>query len=283
MNWSRREGCHTLIIANRGDEMIGDGVWDLDGLLFSGRVGRFINELRTLTAGQGLRRFLGELYGRLVVEPAFLHFGPRGWEYARRLFYGPQKWFTLPEHLPARWHQQDLTDIIYESEPQPLPRPTGPGTGSIVRWRRLRNAATARLAEIYERHGSMSGIEVTDPWADRRVAEFVLKLPQWAVESPRRPKRLASVLATGRCPLGTSPKINFFIGGVPWPSSGRHADVLKELATLRELAARDLCRPDIFKEELEQQVRDLGGRHYKSYIFDAEYWLRCWAPMANTS
>ena len=249
MRTARGKNCHTLIIAHRGDEIIGDGVWDLTGLLFSGRIGRFIDEMRAMAAGQGLRRFLGELYCRLIAEPALLRLGPRASELALRLPYGPKPWFTPPDHLPKKWHTRELIDIVYGAETGPLPGEASPPLGAILRWRRLRSSAAAALAEIYERQGVAAGVEFTDPWADRRVAEFILKIPQWAVGSPRRPKKLAQILATSRGPNRVSPLVEY----IPQQlteilKSDRSNAAVREMANLEELAARDLCDPAVIKK-----------------------------------
>ena len=43
----------------------------------------------------------------------------------------------------------------------------------------------------HERRRAQFGLAYVDPWADRRLVEFVLATPAWRVQRPGEPKRLA--------------------------------------------------------------------------------------------
>jgi asparagine synthase (glutamine-hydrolysing) len=64
------------------------------------------------------------------------------------------------------------------------------GHARTERFRRVFDAHAARLATVANRVQARHGMAYAEPFADRRLIEFVLALPQWQVQRRGRPKTL---------------------------------------------------------------------------------------------
>jgi asparagine synthase (glutamine-hydrolysing) len=70
----------------------------------------------------------------------------------------------------------------------PAPFAAGP---AAARYRRIFRAGGTRYAAWQGRAAARHGLEWSDPWSDRRLAEYVLAVPQHVVNRLAEPKRLA--------------------------------------------------------------------------------------------
>jgi asparagine synthase (glutamine-hydrolysing) len=170
---ARAEGIGTVLSGERGDEVVGDWVWDVSGLLLAGRWRTLWAEYHAYRRDIGSsRRFLA----RELVPAVGRAFGP-----AR----------TPRERRPA-WLAQGLADRVGLATILDHPQFSGTFAGARNgRYGRIFWWGGARTAVWNDRTAARLGVSWADPWSDRRLAEFVLGIPQHLVNLVAQPKRLA--------------------------------------------------------------------------------------------
>lgn len=178
-----------MLSGNRGDEMIGDWVFDFLGLLIAKGWGVFSSELAFWRDKAGLtwisllRRYLVSSLvkkGRhalldTLVGPAIVR------READRVSLPP--WVATDIA-----HFGDVTEMYIERRLQQAP---GVFDVRSQRASRIFMDAGYRIARLRDRERAKFGMEYADPWSDRRLAEFVLGIPQWVVQNPTHPKGIA--------------------------------------------------------------------------------------------
>jgi len=105
--------------------------------------------------------------------------------------------------LYSRWIRPEfaartgLVDIVDQSQEVSIPVN---GWATQQRYRRVFDSFNGRVATWLERNCARFGLEALDPWGDRRVAEFVLAVPQRAIHRPGVYKWLTRQAAQGLMP-----------------------------------------------------------------------------------
>ena len=153
---------------DRGDEVVGDRVWDTPGLLWRGAGVDAARDMWAATQAHGLRRSLRALRPRARGERA--------------------------DPLPG-WLSQGLrsfaSDLVAEQRRR-RPRDR--------RSRLIFEGHAPRVATLHERSRSRLGLGSADPWSDRRVAEMILATPPSLVQRRTQPKQLARMAMEGIMP-----------------------------------------------------------------------------------
>jgi asparagine synthase (glutamine-hydrolysing) len=169
-----REGMGVLLTGHRGDEMVGDWIYDVPGLMRSGDLGAVWREATAYRAqgrGSGARFLRREL-----LAP----------------FLAGQGSSAAPTAAPPPWLASELEATIDLAELREEAAPSGPFEGArAARHGRIFRLGGARAALHHRRTALHAGLEHADPWSDRRIAEFVLAIPQHLVNRISEPKRLA--------------------------------------------------------------------------------------------
>jgi asparagine synthase (glutamine-hydrolysing) len=271
-------GARQILIAARGDNMMGGSIWDPAGLVAAGRVKEGIGEIRTIA------RFTG---GRF-------------WSTARREFARSSKYRlrSLAPHLAARRHSDRdqrsaavaaartaspwMSSALIETLPSealigaPL---YAAGFATLARARRyeaVSDAFTARGCGQTVRRAAEFGLQYEDPWADRRIVEFVCAVPQHVLNRADDRKRLTRMALAGLVP----PQVQRGARKIIPAAFGEHALRTNEARSLRELTHEMVsARAGLIDEAaLRAHIDDfLRGGPFQSEAWTAltlERWLR---------
>jgi asparagine synthase (glutamine-hydrolysing) len=265
------EGATVMLSGTRGDELVGDWVFDELGLIKRGRLRAAVRGLRRAPASR--RWPAASVLRRGVVGP---------WLWEAGLAAGPLRRLASPDPSPLwpPWipddvaRRVDLGDVIRGATR--LPRFDGHARSQ--RLQRLASAQGARVAVLGERTMAKAGIGYADPFADRRLVELVLALPQWQVQDRDRPKHLAREAMRGIMPEAARAAVAKTIPTSLFDRGLRD----RSIDTARDLLGRSLAA--------EHGWLDAAGatRSYEHYVrtgharFDfwwplaVEWWLRRW-------
>ncbi len=159
-----------LMTGDRGDETVGDWIFDDLGLLGSGRVLAVFADLLARRRSTG--RPLVEIVMNQIVRPALR----------------PHRRTPSPSEPPP-WMSPDLRSLLEPVEFAVPGRVQGPRR---ARYERIVQGPGSQIALAAERSFARLGLAYAEPWSDRRITEFVVSLPQWRVQTRSRPKALAA-------------------------------------------------------------------------------------------
>ena len=181
----RRDGIGTLLSGDRGDEVVGDWVYDLAAQMLTGDWRGVWRDLH-LTSRQSGVSLLSDVQRRLLAPL---------WESLR----------LLPKHPPAvrgarsggaqtqhpQWLRPEWAEMVGEIM-ESTPAMNGFRNPAVrLRHQRIFSYSGMRLAVFQERRRAAYGLTFADPWSDRRLVSFILAIPQWIVQQPSQPKKLA--------------------------------------------------------------------------------------------
>jgi len=273
LSMARSDGVGIMMSGDRGDEMVGDWVFDHPGLLRARRFMTLYEELRAHGRMNGVSTRAA--FVNYLLKPALDEMWPDGMGFAKRVrrsFGGSRIPAAYPDWVRPEFARRiDLEGIIAESEP----RTTMSGHARRIRYGRIFSYAIARLLSVNERTWSRFGLSFADPFSDRRLAEFVLAVPQWRVQSARRPKRVARLAMRGVMPeesLRTAGKIipeSLFDRGF----KDRARDTVLDLTTNSEAAARGYLDEKAFHAHYDAFLRGEPTIDFW-WPVNLEMWLR---------
>lgn len=257
---ARREGMRSMLSGDRGDLVVGDSVFDALSLLESGRWGRLFEELRLHSEWMGYP--IGRAVRRLLVAPTLSTLWPidraaalRG--RVRRLYHGILDGAAAngddgyPPWLRREFvHRTGLDEI--DREPGSLPRLDGPARRA--RHQLIFCPTRMRLMVWAERTQARFGLSFADPWSDRRLASFVLAIPQRMVQRSGRPKHLAREAMRGVMPEGARRR----------PSKTSPAPLYLESLRHHGRAVVEALIGDSVAANLGYLAEDRLERHYES-------------------
>ena len=261
---ARADGCRLVLSGDRGDEVVGDWIFDETGLFLSGR---WATLRRELTAGPGEgRRLLRSL--RAEVFSPLLGRGLLTFRSGNPLS-GP----TLPP-----WIRADFSARVgIESRlARAGHRTARDASARARRWERILNRAATWRAGGEERRRARLGTVYCDPWSDRSVVEYVYAIPQHEVNRRSEPKRLARRAATEVVPakvrsrLGkTEPGALFDLG-----FSGPGLSVVRHLLDDPVAAQMGFVDPERLRSAYEKFLSGEPVRHDFLWPLTLEMWLR---------
>jgi asparagine synthase (glutamine-hydrolysing) len=261
---ARADGVTTLLGGDRGDELVGDWVFDELGLLRSGRVPALVRDLRTTSARDG-RRVRSVL--RRDVLPSVLA-GSRWWRHAG-WGLGPPPWLR---HGPLPASGSDRAGAAPGTAPDLRFR----GTAARLRYGRVFASTGVRNAVAYERRTAHHGLRYADPWSDRRLAEYVLAIPGWAVQRRSEPKAIAR-----RAMWGVMPEATLAAAGKTIPTglfdrgfAERGRETVEQLLTDTRLAELGLIDEAPLRDAYHGYVAGRPPRHDFWWPLSLEMWLR---------
>lgn len=150
-------GTHLLLGGDRGDEVMGDRVYDTLGLIRSRRLAIALREGSSALEAMGGKRGL-----------------------LRRIVAGRTRRPT------PSWMRQEFTERHGLADLH--------GAAPADPWTRRRDVALTghapRVATLRERERARQGLGSADPWSDRRLTELSLAIPAWMVTRRTSPKHL---------------------------------------------------------------------------------------------
>ena len=261
---ARADGCALVLSGDRGDEVVGDWIFDETGLFLTGR---WATLRRELTAGPGAGRRLFRSLSADVISP-LLGRGLPAFRTGNPLA-GP----TLPPWIKADFASRVGVESILAGAGHRTAREASARTR---RWERILNRAATWRAGGEERRRAQLGTVYCDPWSDRSVAEYVHAIPQHEVNRRSEPKRLARqaaaevIPANVRSRLGkTEPGALFDLG-----FSGPGLSVVRQLLDDPVAARMGFVDPERLRSAYEEFLSGEPVRHDFLWPLTLEMWLR---------
>jgi asparagine synthase (glutamine-hydrolysing) len=267
---ARDDGVGLLLTGARGDELTGDWAFDELGLLASGRIAAGLQDVRSVARASG-RPTARAAAG--LVATSLEHRLPR----LRQLRAGSEgdRVAPWPPWIPdALARRVGLGDLLAEARRLP----SFDGRGRSVRYGRILVPQAARWAVHAERSAARLGMAAADPFADRRLAEFVLALPAWQVQRRTEPKRLAReamrgvVPETARAAAAKNIPSQLYDRGL----KERGAEAVDRLLEGSIAAAQGWLEPDEVSDAHARYRRGGGVSHDYWSVVTTEWWLRRW-------
>jgi asparagine synthase (glutamine-hydrolysing) len=193
-------GMGLTLSGDRGDLMVGDVVVDHPGLLWAGELPTLWDQLRA--HGRWRNTTLGWVVMSQLLKPLLLNLWPQGTEWAldkRRKLRGYEAPTPYPNWVRSEFAERvGLAEIVQQNEE---PQSTNmSGLARRMRYKLVFAFMHMRGMVWSERTGARFGLGFADPWSDRRLAEFVLAVPQWRIQRVREPKRIARQAMRGIMP-----------------------------------------------------------------------------------
>lgn len=199
---SRCEGMALMLSGDRGDEMMGDWVYDYLGLLRAGKWRTLYQELQECSRVSKVS--LRKAVRRHLMLP-LLSSGEADW--LHRAFRSLTPGVKLGKERKTApvfpdWVRPEFATRIGLSETirQSAVKPHLKDYARQQRYGRIFMFMGARIAALNERRQASFGLGFADPWSDRRIATFVLAVPQWVIQRRREHKRLARQAMLGIMP-----------------------------------------------------------------------------------
>ncbi len=256
LDQARLDGVGVLLSGERGDEMVGDWIYDMRGLLRSGRLPAFMREIAAHKRAHR-RSTLG------TVRVA--------------LFPSTTKSRQPHDRLPA-WVQPEFADRtdLPEIARGSAPTPPDMDPARQARYGRIFMFAGMRRSVALERRRAAHGLEYADPWSDRRIAEFIMAVPPHMVTRLSEPKRLLRRAMRGTMPdaalnqAGKIEPVALFHRGF----RERAIHTVRDLLTDSRMAARGFVDSGVLLRAFEAYVEGNPGPHDFWWPLTLEMWLR---------
>ncbi len=245
------------------------------GLLLAGRFGALWDELRSHARWHGAS--VAQVAMSELLKPPLMSLLPReaGWAMeSRRRLRGYEPPPTYPEWVRPEFAERiGLSGIVKLNEE---PRTTVEGHARRIRYRAIFMHMHMRGVVWSERTAARFGLGFADPWSDRRLAEFILAVPQWRVQRVREPKRLARLAMRGVMPE----KVRRQVGKIsPEPVyeraiRERAKGTITDLITDSQAAARGYVDGEMLQKHYLDVQRGGADSSYLWWVLTLEMWLR---------
>ena len=202
LSMAREQNVRILLSGTRGDFLTGSWSFDYWGMLLRGRWNALWRELRADSQFQ--QQAISRIVRRELISPAISRLWPQNRASGlRETIRGTLGRSPLNGKTYAPWVRDDFAQRTRLEETTGLNRiPRSPfhETGRRWRYERIFTDVQVRGLVWVERNQARFGIGFADPWSDRRLASFVLAIPQDIVNRPREYKRLAHYAMKGIMP-----------------------------------------------------------------------------------
>ncbi len=275
LSQARAHGMGTVLTADRGDEMVGN--WPLDefGLLVSGRWRLLAEDYRTMQrlTGASPRMFAA----RRLVKPLLSALWPPGRapRLRRRLRPGRGYEVGIPPWIPPGLARQvGLRNIVAEATAVPPLR----GQARVERYGSVFHVVSLRVAQLRHRTHAAFGLGQSDPWGDRRIAEFVCAAPQWVVQRRSEPKALVRGAMRGVLPEPARQQARRHgpYGLFRRAFNEREVDTVRRLFRDSRAAAHGWLDAGRVLDCYEAYLRGADLEHDFWFPLCVELWLRRW-------
>jgi len=274
---AREEGMGTVLSGDRGDEMVGDWIFDLPGMLRAGRAGGVLEDLRELGRWTGLP--LREVAKGYLLRPFLATLWPQGTtEWLRRPLRGtlgrPHPRAPYPGWLRPEFARRIGLDEIVRSNEDPHSNMRNPARRR--RYQLIFAYMHMRGVVWSNRTWARFGLGFADPWSDRRLAELVLAMPQWRVQRPAEPKGIARRAMRGVMPedarrcVGKIEPVSLFDRGF----KDRSRETVMDLITNSQAAARGYLDEDALRRRYLSFLRGEPQPFDFWWALTLEMWLR---------
>ncbi len=270
---ARSDGTGVVLSGDRGDLMVGDIAFDHMGLLRAGRFGELRAELAAHSRSHGAS-FARMAFHQLVGVP-LRNKWPRAMEFTRALRGSKDE---RRDYFPGWVRPEFARRIGLEALVRDNEEPTPPGGDPVRddRYKLIFMHMHMKGMAWSERTWSRFGQSFADPWSDRRLAELVLAMPQWRVQSVRERKRIARVAMRGVIPDGTMGKISKISPAPLYERALREwaADTIEDLITDSHAAARGFLDEEILQKHYRAVRRGETEDPRIWWALTLEMWLR---------
>jgi asparagine synthase (glutamine-hydrolysing) len=273
---AQSDGMGPVFSGDRGDLMVGDVVFDHLGLLRTGQLSTLWEQLRAYTRWYKVP--LGRAALRQLLKPLMLETWPWGAERALQARRGLNRRSERSSYPYAPWVRPEfaerigLAEIVKEAEPQP----TMENHARRMRYKLVFAFMHLRGMVWSERTWARYGLSFADPWSDRRLAEFVLAVPQWRIQRVGEYKRIARLAMRGLMPeqvrqrAGKTIPVSLFDLGF----KERARDTVFALITGSQAGARGYLDEGALRNYYEIFLRDGPQPHDFWWPLTLEMWLR---------
>jgi asparagine synthase (glutamine-hydrolysing) len=268
------DGAGLVFSGDRGDLMVGDVVVDQLGLLRSGRLSTLWHQLRAHARWREVS--LGRVALSQLLKPLLVESWPWGAERAlglrRRLRRSGQQPPYPPWVRPEFANSIGLAEIVKDTEAQP----TMKDHARRMRYELIFTLMHLRGMVWSERSWARYGLSFADPWSDRRLAEFVLAVPQWRIQRVGESKRIARLAMRGLMPEQVRQRaakiipVSLFDRGF----KERARDAVFALITGSRAASRGFLDEGALRDYYESFLLDAPQPHDFWWPLTLEMWLR---------
>ena len=271
---ARADGVATMMTGCRGDLLVGCD-HDHLGLLATGLWREVLADLRTESGNS--RRFPRIVAKRLLLPALMSWWPPCTLVPMRRRLWGRMAgWHMVPPY--PDWLRTDFADRVGLAElAQRVEAPPGLAASSVrQRYETIFIELHMRSLVDLERNQARFGLAIADAWSDRRLAEFVLAIPQSQLHRPSDYKSLARRAMIGLMPEEARRKVGKVTLGPLAHYALRTAarNTISDLITDSEVAARGYVlenKLQAFYEAVRLGERSVAGLWG---ILSLERWLR---------
>lgn len=263
-----RDGVGVLLSGDRGDLMVGGYVPDLPGLFLSGRFGALLKEFEMVEKISG-RSFPSVLRGSLARPLLALAAASLGRK--SRPWY-PSFGLHAPSHIRS--------DFLEKKSPPPE-LPFSMSCNSPDRAVRIRHENV--FTELHfqgmvwsERTNARQGVGFADAWSDRRIAEFVLSVPQHLLHRLHDHKRIVRRALSGIMPpeaLASAGKVSprpLYVQALREKSRS----TVESLSTDMRVAERGYIDGALFRSQMKKLIHGEIEMFNLWPTLSLEMWLR---------
>jgi asparagine synthase (glutamine-hydrolysing) len=256
---ARQLGTRAMMSGDRGDEQVGMWVYDFPGLAGRLRLREFMAELREVMAHH--RTSTSRALRNNLLKPLLHDLGVQ---------------FRKPTHRQP-WISAECArrnPVVHAL----LPWPTAPMRHHArqQRYGLVFRFGGVRTATWLGRSAASSGITMADPWADRRITEFVLAVPQEKVNRITEPKRLARRALAPVFPPAALRAVEKRIPSSLWDLGFREKERATMLSLLEapQAGARGFLDTGTLRRDYLEYLRTGNTRHDWWWAVTLEIWLR---------
>ena len=273
---ARQQGVVSMLTTDRGDEMVGNWVFDDLGLLVKGRLSALLADARAYMEQRNASSLAYAL--ERIAKPLFTTMWPPGsFERLRtplqyRLAGGPK---PRPPWVPTRAAQRlDLADVAETGEAWLPVR----SHARAQRYSSVFHIVSQRVAQAHERTFARHGLIYADPWGDRRIAEFVCAAPQWRVQRHSRPKMLTQEAVRGVVPEAArrNPARRNPVGLFRRAFNERETETVRAMMRDSRAEAAGLLDAKAVLQVFESYLQGQDVSHDFWHPLCVEMWLRRW-------
>ena len=265
---ARAHGVGPLLTGDHGDETVGDGVYDLLGMLGSGRIAAAWHDIDVVARAVGWSR-------RAVVRRAVLSPVAHRVLRARRSDATTRRPVRVPDFIdPALATRTALADHLRAT----MAVPDGLGPVRSMRYGRLFLVGGLLDPVPLERDCARRGLDLRYAWSDRRLASFVLAVPQWIVQRHGDSKRIARRAMDGIMPPAVVEGAGKIEPGALFDRGllDRERSTVTDLFTNSQLAARGFVDEAVLRGHYQAMLRREPMRMDPWWSITMEMWLRAY-------